>query len=78
MRARSVETFYPTSTLNNGGGRIWNWIMGKLGLESSVETIEEEKSEVFDSKGLYFPWHLLKSDDDTLYIIDRRCMIQRF
>ncbi|XP_012575671.1 uncharacterized protein [Cicer arietinum] len=72
MRARSVETFYPTSTLNNGGGRIWNWIMGKLGLESSVETIEEEKSEVFDSKGLYFPWHLLKSDDDTLYIIDRR------
>jgi hypothetical protein len=43
-----------------------------LGLESHVETIEEEKPEVLDSKSLYFPWHLLKSDDDTLYIIDRR------
>ncbi|GAU40382.1 hypothetical protein TSUD_265260 [Trifolium subterraneum] len=72
MGARLVETLYPISTVNNGGGRIWNWIRSKLGLESHVETIEEEKPEVLDSKSLYFPWHLLKSDDDTLYIIDRR------
>ncbi|KAK2411614.1 haloacid dehalogenase hydrolase family protein [Trifolium repens] len=72
MGARIVETLYPISTVNGGSGRIRNWIRSKLGLESSVETIEEEKPEVFDSKSLYFPWHLLKSDDDTLYIIDRR------
>jgi hypothetical protein len=72
MGARIVETLYPISTVNGGSGRIRNWIRSKLGLESSVETIEEEKPEVFDSKSLYFPWHLLKPDDDTLYIIDRR------
>ncbi|XP_050906616.1 uncharacterized protein LOC127120250 isoform X2 [Lathyrus oleraceus] len=70
MKARLVQTLYPTSTVKKGG--IWNRIMSKLGLESSVETNDEEKPEVFDSKSLYFPWHLLKSDDDTLYIIDRR------
>lgn len=75
MGARIVETLYPTSTINKGGVRIWDWIMSKLGLESSEETIVEEKSEVCDSKSLYFPWHLLKSVDGTLYIIDRRCMI---
>ncbi|KAL5099439.1 hypothetical protein RYX36_003766 [Vicia faba] len=70
MEARLVQTLYPTSTVKKGG--IWNRIMSKLGLESSVDTNEEEKPEVFDSKSLYFPWHLLKLDDDTLYIIDRR------
>ncbi|WJX43228.1 hypothetical protein P8452_30362 [Trifolium repens] len=71
MGTRLVETLYPISTVNNGGG-IWNWIRSMLGLESHVETTEEEKPEVLDSKSLYFPWHLLKSDDDRLYIIDRR------
>ncbi|RDY06154.1 Protein SUPPRESSOR OF QUENCHING 1, chloroplastic, partial [Mucuna pruriens] len=71
MGARIVETLYPTSTSNKGGIPIWNWIMRKLGLESSGKTNVEERTEVFDSKSLYFPWHLLKSVDDTLYIIDR-------
>ncbi|KAL2325068.1 hypothetical protein Fmac_024126 [Flemingia macrophylla] len=72
MGARTVETLCPTSTSNKGGIHIWNWIMSKLGLESRGKTDVEEKSEVFDSKSLYFPWHLLKSVDDTLYVIDRR------
>lgn len=70
MEARLVETLYPISTDNKGGG-IFNWILNKLGLETSVRNME--KSEVLDPKRLYFPWHLLKSDDDdTIYIIDRR------
>nr|XP_007134043.1 hypothetical protein PHAVU_010G014600g [Phaseolus vulgaris]ESW06037.1 hypothetical protein PHAVU_010G014600g [Phaseolus vulgaris] len=72
MGARTVDTLYPTSTSNKGGIHIWNWIMTKLGVESSGKTNVEKTSEVFDSKSLYFPWHLLKSVDDTLYIIDRR------
>ncbi|KAK7290157.1 hypothetical protein RIF29_04381 [Crotalaria pallida] len=70
--ARYVETLYPTSSSNKGGARIWNWIMNKLGLETSEETNDEEASEVFDSTSLYFPWHLLKSADNNFYIIDRR------
>lgn len=70
MEARLVETLYLISTDNKGGG-IFNWILNKLGLETSVRNME--KSEVLDPKRLYFPWHLLKSDDDdTIYIIDRR------
>lgn len=46
--------------------------MSKVGLESNVDTVVEERSEEFDSKSLYFPWHLLKSVDDTFCIIDRR------
>ncbi|XP_061367843.1 uncharacterized protein LOC133310856 isoform X2 [Gastrolobium bilobum] len=71
MEARTVETLYPTTASGKEGVRIWNWIMSKLGLESTKESNVEERSEVFDSK-LYFPWHLLKSVDDTLYIIDHR------
>ncbi|TKY68598.1 NHL repeat-containing protein 2 [Spatholobus suberectus] len=71
MGARTVATLYPTSPSNKGGTHIWNWVMNKLGLESSGKTNVEERSEVFDSKSLYFPWHLLKSVDHTLYIIDR-------
>ncbi|KAK7316612.1 hypothetical protein RJT34_00204 [Clitoria ternatea] len=72
MRARIVETLYPTSA-SKGGIRIWNWIMDKLGLESYIgETNVEERPEAFDPKSLYYPWHLLKSVDDILYIIDRR------
>ncbi|CAJ1949407.1 unnamed protein product [Sphenostylis stenocarpa] len=72
MEARTVETLYPTSTTNKGVIHIWNWIMTKLGLESSGKTSVEERYDLFDSKSLYFPWHLLKSVDGTLYIIDRR------
>ncbi|KAF7825724.1 Protein SUPPRESSOR OF QUENCHING 1, chloroplastic isoform A [Senna tora] len=71
METRLVETLYPTSASNKGNVRIWTWIMNKLGFESSVESNIEKDSEVFDSNPLYFPWHLLKSVDDTLFILDR-------
>ncbi|KAK7317515.1 hypothetical protein RJT34_01820 [Clitoria ternatea] len=72
MRTRIVDTLHPTSA-SKGGIRIWNWIMGKLGLESYIrDTNVEERLEAFEAKSLYYPWHLLKSVNDTLYIIDRR------
>lgn len=72
MEARLVETLYPASASNKNNVPIWTWIMNKLGLESSVGSNVDEKSEVFDSKSLYLPWHLLKSVDNTLFILDRR------
>ncbi|KAE9611094.1 hypothetical protein Lal_00016217 [Lupinus albus] len=72
MGARQVETLYPTRVSSKGGFSIWNWVTNKLGLESSEDTSIEEDSEVFDPKSLYFPWHLLKSADNTLHVIDRR------
>lgn len=70
MEARLVETLYPAKASNKRG--IWAWIMDKLGLESSMGSSVDEKAEVFDSNCLYLPWHLLKSVDDTFFILDRR------
>ncbi|OIW01028.1 hypothetical protein TanjilG_14211 [Lupinus angustifolius] len=72
MGLRQVETLYPTRASNKGRFSLWNWVTDKLGLGSSEETNDEEASQVFDPKSLYFPWHLLKSADNTLHIIDRR------
>ncbi|MED6197347.1 hypothetical protein PIB30_055714 [Stylosanthes scabra] len=71
LGARLVETLYPASA-SSKPFHVWNWIRNKLGLENSEETNVEESYEVFDSESLYFPWYLLKSVDDTLYIIDHR------
>ncbi|XP_028804603.1 uncharacterized protein LOC114759567 [Neltuma alba] len=72
MEARSVETLYPTSASKKSSVRIWTWIMNKLGLESNVDTNVDETSDVFDSKTPVLPWHILRSVDDTLFILDRR------
>lgn len=73
MEARSVETLYPTNASIKNNGRIWKWIMNKLGLESIVDNdVDEILSDVFDSRTPYLPWHMLKSVDDTIFILDRR------
>ncbi|KAK4263406.1 hypothetical protein QN277_028817 [Acacia crassicarpa] len=72
LEARSVHTLYPTSASNKSNGRIWSWIMNNLGLDSTVDSNVEETSDVFDSKTPYLPWHMLKSVDDILFILDRR------
>lgn len=47
--------------------------MNKLGLESIVDNdVDEILSDVFDSRTPYLPWHMLKSVDDTIFILDRR------
>ncbi|QHO34909.1 hypothetical protein HN51_028423 [Arachis hypogaea] len=70
LGGRLVETLYP-ATASSKRFHLWNWIRNKLGLENSEETNAEETYEVLDSESLYFPWYLLKSVDDTFYIIDR-------
>ncbi|XP_054794189.1 uncharacterized protein LOC129299746 [Prosopis cineraria] len=75
MQARSVETLYPISASCKSNVPIWTWIMNKLGLESNAENNVDETSDVFGSKTPYLPWHLLKSVDDTLFILDRRFQV---
>ena len=74
MGARLVETLLPTSASSKRSVSLWTWIKDKLGLESNrgSNVDEGEIPEIFDSESLYFPWHLLKSADDTLFIMDRR------
>uniref|UniRef100_A0A7N2R6H3 NHL domain-containing protein n=1 Tax=Quercus lobata TaxID=97700 RepID=A0A7N2R6H3_QUELO len=67
MGKRILETLYPTSNIYKKSNGLWTWIMNKLGLGRSDDT----KSEDLDSESLMFPWHLMKSKDDTLIIINR-------
>ncbi|KAI4354408.1 hypothetical protein L6164_003270 [Bauhinia variegata] len=73
MGARLVETLYPSRASKKGSVGIWTWIMNTLGLKGSWERSVDEHSEVLeDSKSLYLPWHLMKSGDDTLLIMNHR------
>lgn len=68
MGRRILETVYPTSGISKKNNSLWAWIMKKLGFERDNDT----KSEEFDPQSLIFPWHLMKSEDDNLLIINRR------
>ncbi|KAJ8435285.1 hypothetical protein Cgig2_030040 [Carnegiea gigantea] len=67
MSTRLVETLYPGDN-DKGRSGLWTWILGKLGLRRNVHT----KSVEFDSEPLLFPWHLLKSEDNDLLVMNRR------
>ncbi|KAJ7008774.1 hypothetical protein NC653_007439 [Populus alba x Populus x berolinensis] len=66
LESRVLETVYPKS-LSKKNNSIWTWIMDKLGFRINVDA----RSEEFDSQPLVFPWHLLKSMDNTFLIISR-------
>lgn len=64
LEKRMVETVYPTCTKKSSS--LWTWILDKLGIERDFDMkLEETES------SLVLPWHLIKSEDDNLYIINR-------
>lgn len=67
MSTRLVETLYPGDN-DKGRSGLWTWILGKLGLSRNVPA----KSVELDSEQLLFPWHLLKSEDNDLLVMNRR------
>ncbi|XP_015892347.3 uncharacterized protein LOC107426629 isoform X2 [Ziziphus jujuba] len=68
MERRVVETLCPASNTNKKNFQFWTWIMDKLGFGSNYDA----KSVAVDVQSLLFPWHLIKSVDDSLLVIDRR------
>lgn len=68
MERRVIETLCPAYNTNKKNYQFWTWIMDKLGFGSNDKT----KSEAFDVQSLMFPWHLIKSVDDSFLVIDRR------
>lgn len=68
MKRKVVETLYPTNNTNKHNISLWNWIIDKIWTKRDVDT----KSEEFDSESFLFPWHLMKSLDNDLFIFNRR------
>lgn len=67
MGKRILETLYPMSNNDKMSNSLWMWIMTKLGLGKSVDTNSDE----LDSKSLMFPWHMMKSEDGSFFVINR-------
>ncbi|EEF41258.1 catalytic, putative [Ricinus communis] len=67
MERRVLETLYPTCSISKNNSSVWTWIVNKMGFGRNSDM----KSKEFDSQLLMFPWHLFKSVDDSLLIINR-------
>ena len=67
---RVLETLHAASIYKDRNG-FWTWILDKLGFrrDAGMKPVE------FDSESLLFPWHLLKSVDDELLIMNKRYAI---
>lgn len=68
MGRRVVETLYPRMKTNKNSG-IWSWILGKLWPRNDLDAESEE----LNPDALLFPWHLLKSPNGDLLILNRSC-----
>ncbi|PSR94920.1 NHL repeat-containing protein [Actinidia chinensis var. chinensis] len=67
MERRVVETLYPICNGEKKDNSLWSWVMNKLWMKRDVNT----KSEDLNSESFLFPWHLIKSLDNDLFIVNR-------
>ncbi|XP_024966617.1 uncharacterized protein LOC112506647 isoform X5 [Cynara cardunculus var. scolymus] len=66
MESRTVETFYPKLNDDRTKSSPWSWIIDKL-----WSTKAPSNSAEVDPKLLFYPWHLLKSLENDLLILNR-------
>ncbi|KAD3068506.1 hypothetical protein E3N88_36386 [Mikania micrantha] len=67
MESRTVETLYPKPVGNKTQGGLLNWIINKLW---STKVVSSNSDEV-DASLLFYPWHLHKSLENDLFILNR-------
>lgn len=66
--ARVVETVFPVSDGSQKKG-LWEWILDKIWTnENNIKL----KSEAYDPALLMFPWHLLKSSENEILVLNQR------
>ncbi|KAG9149522.1 hypothetical protein Leryth_014298 [Lithospermum erythrorhizon] len=71
MEKRVVQTIYPTTLLpdveNEKGSSLWAWVLDKLGVKRKVPPQSKENT----SESFLFPWHLIKSSQNHLCVLNR-------
>ncbi|KAL8531104.1 hypothetical protein ACS0TY_007931 [Phlomoides rotata] len=65
MERRVVETVFPVT--NGGKKGIWKTILDKIWTKRSIKL----KSEELNFPSLLFPWHLMKSSDNDIFILNQ-------
>lgn len=68
MERRVLETLYPSCSSDKKNNGLWSWIMDKLGVRRDGDTKPKE----FDLQSLIFPWHMLKLENNSFLIINKR------
>ncbi|KAK9055656.1 hypothetical protein SSX86_026741 [Deinandra increscens subsp. villosa] len=67
MESRTVETFYPKPNGYKTKNGLLSWITDKLWSTKAVSSNSDE----VDSNLVFYPWHLLKSLENDLFILNR-------
>ncbi|KAM7271731.1 hypothetical protein ACFE04_030945 [Oxalis oulophora] len=67
MGRKVLETLYPTNSFDKKKDNWWTRLMSKF--HSGKDDVV--KSGEFDPESVLYPWHLMKSDDNHLFIINR-------
>ncbi|KAG8389096.1 hypothetical protein BUALT_Bualt02G0193700 [Buddleja alternifolia] len=65
MEMRVVETVFPDGGKKNKG--LWGWILDKIWTKGGVKLQSEE----FNSESFTFPWHLVKSSNNDLIVLNQ-------
>ncbi|KAL4571917.1 hypothetical protein LXL04_018684 [Taraxacum kok-saghyz] len=67
MESRTVDTFYPKVNAIESKSGLFSWIIDKLWSTNATPSNSEE----IDANLLFYPWHLLMSNENDLFIINR-------
>ncbi|PIN03168.1 hypothetical protein CDL12_24307 [Handroanthus impetiginosus] len=68
MERRVVETVFPITDGNKKNKGLWKWILDKIWTKRNIKL----KPEGFNSESLLFPWHLLKSSNNEIFLLSQR------
>lgn len=63
-----METVFPVTDGSKKKKGIWKWILDKIWTKRNINL----KSEEFNSASFLFPWHLLKSSNNDIFILNQR------
>lgn len=68
MERRVVETIFPVTDGSKKNKGLWKWILDKIWMKRNTKLESEE----FNAESFVFPWHILKSSNNDIYILNQR------
>ncbi|KAK6164260.1 hypothetical protein DH2020_001124 [Rehmannia glutinosa] len=67
MERRVVETVFPVTDGSKRNIGLWKWVLDKIWTKRIIKSEPEE----FNSESFLFPWHLLRSSNDDIFVLNQ-------
>ncbi|KAK4419480.1 NHL repeat-containing protein 2 [Sesamum alatum] len=67
MERRIVETVFPVTDGSRNNKGLWKWILDKILTKRNIKA----KSEEFNSDSFLFPWHILRSSNNDVFVLNQ-------